>query len=196
MADPWAGGRTFAALLACVVFGAGAVEVRAWFEADLAEAASSIDRDTDFYFGALDLVDAAVLVGTAIAAAGLLVALAEGIVSRRRTYAGLVAAGVPRGTLGRSIVWQVLAPLVPALLLALAVGFSLVRGLAAADDAAGSSQTCDPSGCVEIAAKAVRIPFAELALVGAAGLAFVLAVVGLSLLLLRSSTAVEELRTG
>ena len=127
IADPWAGSRTFAALLACVIFGAGAAQFRAWLEALIDSSYDESDRD--FYFGSMNLVDAAVTVGVAIAAAGLLVALAEGIVARRRTYAALVATGVPRATLARSILWQVFAPLVPAILLALLVGLSLVRGL-------------------------------------------------------------------
>ena len=96
--------------------------------------AATTNRIATSTSGSLDLVDAAVAVGVAIAAAGLLVALAEGIVARRRTYAALVATGVPRATLARSILWQVFAPLVPAILLALAVGLSLVRGLSGVDD--------------------------------------------------------------
>jgi hypothetical protein len=177
MADPWAGSRTFAALLACVIFGAGAVQFRAWLEASIDDSTSETDRN--FYFGSMDLVDVAVAVGVAIAAAGLLVALAEGIVARRRTYASLVATGVPRGTLARSILWQVFAPLVPAVLLALTVGLSLVRGLSSVD-----------------ASLAIAFPFAGLALVGAIALGAALVVVGLGLLFLRSSTSLEELRTG
>ena len=141
--------------------------------------ATRTSRIKEFYFGSLDLVDAAVAVGVAIAAAGLLVALAEGIVARRRTYAALVAAGVPRATLARSILWQVFAPLVPAVLLALTVGLSLVRGLSGVDDSLS-----------------IAIPFAGLALVGGLALGAALLVVGVGLLFLRSSTSLEELRTG
>jgi FtsX-like permease family len=197
IADPWAGSRTFAALLACVVFGAGAVTVRAWFHAHFdAEARISIGQDTDSYFRALDLVDAAVMVGLTIAAAGLLVAIAEGIASRRRTYAALAAVGVPRARIARSLLWQVLVPVVPALLLALAVGASLIRGIATADESNGASRRCDPTGCVEATVGTIPIPLGDLAIVGAAGLVAVLAVVGASLVLLRSSTSIEELRTG
>jgi hypothetical protein len=44
--------------------------------------------------------------------------------------------------------------------------------------------------------RAVPIPFDDLALYGAGALAGVLVTVGVGVLLLRSSTAVEELRTG
>jgi len=182
MADPWSGSRTFAALLACVMFGAGAAEVRALLGAQFAaEEKLGLRQDTSFYFQSLDLVDAAVMVATAIAAAGLLVALAEGIVSRRRAFAALVATGVPRATLAKSILWQVLAPVVPAVMVALAVGAALIQGVV-------PDESTTPG--------TVPIPFADLALLGAGALAVVLAVVGLGLLFLRSSTEIEELRTG
>jgi hypothetical protein len=196
MADPWSGSRTFAALLACVIFGAGAVTVRAWFAADFAaQAQLGLETDTGFYFSSLDLVDTAILIGMVIAAAGLLVTLAEGIVSRRRVYARLVATGVPRGTLARSILWQAVAPILPAIVLALAVGYSLIRGVSGADEAAGTSQVCDERGCRSATFEFV-IPFSDLALVGGIALIAVLAVVGLGLLFLRASTSLEELRTG
>ena len=195
MADPWSGGRTFAALLACVIFGAGAVTVRSWFTAEFeADGRLGVESDTDFYFGAFDLVDAAIYVGMAIAAAGLLVTVAEGIVTRRRTYARLVATGVPRGTLARSIVWQTVAPIVPAIVLALAVGYSLVNGVSGASSA--THEVCDSNGRCRSTTVEILIPFGGLAIVGAVALGAVLAVVGAGLLLLRSSTSVEELRTG
>ena len=195
MADPWSGGRTFAALLACVIFGAGAVTVRSWFTAEFeANGRLGVENDTDFYFGAFDLVDAAIYVGMAIAAAGLLVTVAEGIVTRRRTYARLVATGVPRGTLARSIVWQAVAPIVPAIVLALAVGYSLVSGISGAQST--THEVCDSNGGCKSTTVDLVIPFGDLAIVGGIALAAVLVVVGTGLLLLRSSTSVEELRTG
>ena len=110
-------------------------------------------------------------------------------------YARLVATGVPRGTLARSILWQAVAPILPAILLALAVGYSLIRGVSGADEAAGTSQVCDDRGCRSTTIEFV-IPFGDLALVGGIALAAVLAVVGVGLLFLRSSTSLEELRTG
>jgi hypothetical protein len=195
MSDPWSGSRTFAALLACVIFGAGAAEVRATFAATFAaEQESSITRDTGFYFQSLDLVDAAVMVATAIAAAGLLVALAESITSRRRTYTAQIATGVPRAALARSILWQVFTPIVPAVLIALTVGDSLLRNL---NLEGGSSSVCGPTGCQEtvVPDAPVPIPINDLALIGATTLAAVMVTVGLGLVFLRSSTTMEELRT-
>src|SRR5690606_32020673 len=142
MADPWAGSRVFAAMLAGVVVGAGAAGVRAWFTAEFSareEAWSAIARaagwehvpgDVSFYFSSLNLVDAAVTVGLVVAGLGLLVYLAEGLVSRRRAYAALVGTGMPRRTLARAVWWQMLAPAAPAILLALFVGLAMARGFA------------------------------------------------------------------
>ncbi|GAB3948468.1 hypothetical protein GCM10027614_45620 [Micromonospora vulcania] len=116
MSDPWAGSRTFAALLAAVIFGAGAAAIRAYFatkdeiEREHALLAGEIGGGNSFYLSTMDLVDAAVAVAVLIAAGGLIVALVEGIVARRRAYAALVATGVSRGTLGRSVAWQALTP--------------------------------------------------------------------------------------
>jgi hypothetical protein len=199
MADPWSGSRTFAALLTCVTFGAGAAGIRQWLVAYFAaeDQITSQPRDTTSYFNGVDLADRAVWVATAVAVAGLPVALTEGIAARRRAYTALIATGVPRATLSRSILWQVFAPLVPAVLLALAVGTALSRGVAAGDRAAGSgSQSCTPDGgCITATVAAIGIPFGELALLGAATLTAALTVVGLSLLFLRSSTNLDELRT-
>ncbi len=127
----------------------------------------------------MDLVDLAVAVAVAIAATGLLVTLVEGIVSRRRTYAALVATGVPRATIGTSIAWQVLAPVVPAVLVALGVGYAIGRLL---------------TGDLSPGARRSDVPLEQLALQGAGATAAVLAVVGLGVLFLRSNTALEELR--
>jgi hypothetical protein len=192
MADPWSGSRTFAALLACVMFGAGAAEVRAAFAASFAADPSSVATDPRFYFQSLDLVDTAVMVATAIAAAGLLVALAENIASRRRAYTAQIATGVPRAALARSILWQVFTPIAPAVLIALTVGDSLLRSLNLEQ---ASTTVCEPNGCQETATPDAPIPLDDLALIGATTFAALMVIVGLGLLFLRSSTTVEELRT-
>ncbi|PWR06048.1 hypothetical protein DKT68_23800 [Micromonospora acroterricola] len=218
MADPWAGSRTFAALLAAVIFGAGAAGQRAYFTAQ-----DELDREQNrlvgvdsgadpFYLSTMDLVDAAVAVAVLIAAGGLIVALVEGIVARRRAYAALVATGVPRAALSRSVAWQALAPAVPAILLALTVGTLLGRGLFGRVTAGGSSmEVCDAGAslCDDPATReqytrlvqtppverALEVPLEQLAWLGAGALAAVLVTVGVGLLFLRVSTAVEELRT-
>ncbi|MFD2763825.1 FtsX-like permease family protein [Micromonospora eburnea] len=215
MADPWAGSRTFAALLAALIFGAGAAGFRAYFLANVEVGRRSSDivsTQNDFYLGTMDLVDLAVAVALTIAAGGLLVALAEGIIARRRQYAALVAAGVPRGTLGRSILWQSLAPAVPAIAIALTTGLLLARGLLGSPSSGIiSRQICDADEAIcadpATAAPYLRVestpeitvapgvPVEQLAWLAGGALVAVLAIVGVGLLFLRSSTAVEELRT-
>ncbi|MEH1123905.1 FtsX-like permease family protein [Micromonospora sp. CPCC 206061] len=193
MADPWNGSRTLAGLLACLVFGGGAAGVRSSFATDFqvereaaersAPSGVTIEpRDTDFYFGAFNLINIAIAVGLVIAAGGLVVALAESIVSRRRSYAALVATGVPRSTLAKAVMWQSLTPAVLGIATALAVGVGLSRGLF------GDASRQDS------VVREVPVPLDDLALLGAGAVVAVLAVVGAGLLFLRASTAIEELR--
>lgn len=217
-ADPWAGSRTFAALLAAVVFGAGAAAQRAYFAlSDRVEREEhrlvGVDEGANpFYLRTMDLVDLAVAVAVTIAAGGLLVALVEGIVARRRAYAALVASGVPRGVVGRSIAWQALVPVVPAILVAMTVGLLIGRAWSGpVSTGRVSGMVCDagPQLCADPATRAryerlvepvhreltPDVPLEQLALLGAGALAAVLVTVGVGLLFLRSSTALEELRT-
>ncbi|GIJ29957.1 hypothetical protein Vqi01_51190 [Micromonospora qiuiae] len=218
--DPWAGSRTFAALLAALAIGAGAAAFRAGFE--LRE---QLEREQNrragyddfsngqnaFYLRTMDLVDLAVGVAVVIAVAGLLVMLIEGITARRRAYAALVAGGVPRATLGVSILWQVLAPVVPAVLLALGAGYTLGRMLNPDIVTGGdwepvcraTAELCaDPANrdshiemvLVDGVVHSPGVPLEQLALLGAGAVAATLLTAGLGVLFLRSSTAVEELR--
>ncbi|WP_327002378.1 ABC transporter permease [Dactylosporangium sp. NBC_01737] len=219
MTDPWSGSRTLAVLLVCVLFGAGAAGMRAQFAAQAA-----IQRDAykdyfpsegldPFYMRTMDLIDAALMTGLVLTALAMLVVVAEGIVTRRRAYASLVATGVPRGTLSRSILWQSLLPAVPAILVALIVGVSLVRTLGAEVQSGGGSasqciataaecESSDPqvraqaTTIVEIPTmtRAVPVPWAELARDGGIAVLAVLGTTGLGLLFLRRSTDLEELR--
>jgi hypothetical protein len=217
MADPWAGSRTFAALLAALIFGGGAAAQRAYFATE-----DQLDREQNrlvgvdagadpFYLSTMDLVDAAVAVAVLIATGGLIVALVEGIVARRRAYAALVATGVPRATLSRSVAWQALAPAVPAILLALTVGTLLGRGLfGEVSTGVSSTEICEATAalCDDPATReqytrivytpeierAVPVPLEQLAWFGAGALAAVLVTVGVGLLFLRASTALDELR--
>ncbi|MDG4827889.1 ABC transporter permease [Solwaraspora sp. WMMD1047] len=223
--DPWSGSRVFAALLACVVFGAGAIAARAHFvtsnRADaqrqrMSEIADGVAPGTyawsnPFYLQTIDLIDVAVLVALVIAAGGLVVMLAEQIVSRRWTYASLVATGVPRGVIGRAILWQAVTPMLPAILVALAVGSALSRGyLGDVQSGGGSTEFCDADAavCADPVARqpylrivedpvvwhAVDLAIGRLAVFGAGAFGAVLVTVAIGLLFLRPSTAVEELR--
>jgi hypothetical protein len=103
---------------------------------------------------------------------------------------------VPRAVVARSIVWQVLAPVVPALLLSPAVGTALVHAVATGRRAGRSGSTCNAAGsCLVAEVSSIPIPYDRLTLLGAGALAAVLAVVAVGLLFLRSSTDLEELRT-
>jgi hypothetical protein len=208
MADPWSGSRMFAALLAALIVGAGVYGYGSYlstqFDLDakanqLAGDPAGSGYDTGFYLGTIRLISVTVGIGAVVAAIGILVALAEGIISRRRTYASLVAAGVPRRTLGAAIAWQTLAPLVPAVLIALIVGAGLVVTPLDSVTAAGTSCTGgDSPVCTdgpELTAS-VPWPIADMALLGGGALGVMLLVVGAGLLFLRMSTDVEELRAG
>ncbi|WP_438860925.1 FtsX-like permease family protein [Actinoplanes auranticolor] len=214
MADPWNGSRTLSALLAALVVGAGVLAYRAYMVTHFAVTNEALARREDivaesdqesFFRNAVDLVRIAVVVGALVAAAGIMVALAESIVARRRTYAGLIAAGVPRGVLGASIAWQTLAPLVPAVLVALTVGVSLLRAVVPAEATGRGGATCSggPSDCypgspswVEhpVVTRAVPVPLDDLLVLGGGAVAVMLLVVGVGLLLLRRSTDLDELR--
>jgi hypothetical protein len=214
MADPWNGSRTLSALLAALVVGAGVLGYRAYMTTQFAASAEAnrlsadsggFAEDDDFYLNSVDLVRIAVLAGLIVAAAGIMVALAEGIVSRRRTYAGLVAAGVPRRVLGESLAWQTLAPLVPAIAVALTVGLSLLRGLGT-EVTAGAGGTCEggPSQCADPNSPAwhnfpgvtmhVPVPLGDLLVLGGCAFVLMMLVVGMGLVFLRRSTDLDELR--
>jgi hypothetical protein len=186
MADPWSGSRTLAALLAAVIIGAGVYGVRAQVLTDVAandEVNGYTRSDHGFYTGTFALVSLTVELAMVVAAAGVLIALAEGIVARRRAYAALVATGVPRHTLGEAIAWQTLAPLVPATLVALVVGVELVRAPSAAAAGSGLAGT-------------TPVPVGDLLLLGGVAFAIMVLVVGVGLLFLRMSTDLDELRVG
>jgi hypothetical protein len=225
MADPWSSSRNFAALLTCVLFAAGAAGFRSAILTDIAvnEEANRLQAQAEgrpfeawprdaFYTQTMDLINLAIGIAMLIAAAGLLVAIVESIVTSRRAYASLVATGVSRTVLGRSVLWQSLAPALPAIFLALAVGVALPRGVWSESRNGGYEiQVCtaaeeicaDPTArlphltTVQIPAvvRQVPIPYDHLAIAGAAATVAILATVAVALLFLRRSTDIEELRT-
>jgi ABC-type antimicrobial peptide transport system permease subunit len=189
--DPWNGSRTLAALLVTVV--AGGITLGLWqnmatemrghelFNAAHPGEGGGLGADPEFYFTAFRFVMIVVGLSATVAAAGMLVALVESIVSRRRSYAALTASGVPRRTLAASVLWQTLTPLIPALVLALVSGVALTRFT-------GTELR------VETTVLRVPIPFQGLGLLGGGALLAVLLAAGAGLLVLRSSTDLEELR--
>jgi hypothetical protein len=182
LADPWHGGRNFGVLLVATGFGALGVTVlailRAEFSADR-PLTGNILTDTGTH-----VVAVGALVGALLAAgAGLLCALVDGTLARRRTLVTLVAAGTPRSVLVRVVAWQALLPAVPAVVLALVVGYAAPRL------AAGPLQD------LERRPIHVPVPWHDLAMVGLGGLVTVGLAVALSLPALRASTDPAELRT-
>ena len=168
---------------------------------------TGMGAEPSFYFNAIRLVMVAVGLSAAVAAAGLLIALVESVVARRRAYASLAATGVPRRTLAAAILWQTLTPLIPALLLAIAAGDAMVRLIQPDFDLGRSYREClsdnDPDAHCRTLAElhlpsvlSVPVPWGDLGLLGAGALLAVLVAVGVGVLVLRSSTDLEELRVG
>jgi hypothetical protein len=227
-ADPWVTARSYAALLLSLAFGAGIAVLAAQDEArqalsrqqeqlraQLMGEPPQVTPPDPFYARAYELVYDVALVAILIAAAALLVAVVESIVTRRRTYASLVATGVPRGVLARSAVWQAIAPLLLAVPAAVGLGTllpSLVFGRPTAYEYDLTS-CVPPSGvqadCADPALReqlsrtthipTVRgdlpIPWHDLLLLAGGAFAIALLVTGIALLVLRPSTRAIELRT-
>ncbi|GIM92920.1 FtsX-like permease family protein [Paractinoplanes toevensis] len=215
--DPWNGSRTMAGLLTAVIAGAIALAYRELLATEFrsydiynammgwSEGGVGAPDEPEFYYGAVRLVMVAVALVSVVAAAGVLVALAESIVARRRTYAALTATGVPRRTLSAAVLLQTLTPLIPALLLALAAGDALVRLIETEIPIGNEFRECVERGLGGCEAPRhpematvlhVPIPWANLALLGGGALLAVLVAVGAGLLVLRASTDLEELRAG
>ncbi|GGK21735.1 hypothetical protein GCM10010124_12790 [Pilimelia terevasa] len=190
LADPWANSRTFTALLAAGLVAGISVGQRELFllreRAEMADAAAQgspgSGRDT-FYLPSMDLVDTTIGIGAAIALAGLLVAVVEDLVTRRRAHACLVASGVPARVLGASVLLRTLGPLTPVVVLAVAAGFGLQRPFASGYDINGH-------------AVAVPVPWWGLATAVALLVGGAAAAVGAGLVLLRRTTGLHELRVG
>lgn len=233
VADPWSGSRTLALVLVATVVAVGVALLRAWLvtyyrardiagerqRQALGEPPSEFDDPFyGFYIRAFELVDNAVTVAAVIAAAGLALLVAEGIVTRRRTLASLVAAGTPRGVLARATLLQVLIPLVSGVALVLGVGWlaallfvreaSFVSGVImvcersfggdgppAVDDPAYRAAGCRSAPETTVALD-VPVPWQDFVIIGGGAIAVVTAVTAISLLFLRTSTDVSELRTG
>lgn len=222
MSDPWNGSRTQAALLVTVVAGAIAIGYRQYMISEFesydrlngllgqTEGGMGPPEDTGFYLGAVRLVLVAVAIGMTVAAAGVLVALVESIVARRRSYAALTAVGVPRRVLSESVAWHTFAPLVPALLIGTAAGAAIIRSLGTEILQTNSESVCkateaeclkDPQTYVEYVVTSqvvvpVPVPWAGLALLLGFALVVTLLAVGAGFMVLRSSTDLEELRAG
>ncbi|MER7576180.1 hypothetical protein [Streptomyces sp. NPDC126514] len=221
-ADPWSGSRSFAALLVALLIGSAAAGLGAYTVASVAADEENTRRfaellgetyegaGTSLYERGYDLVGYGGLVALVIAAAGLLVALADTLLAQRRTFASLVAAGTPRKVLARAVVWQSLTPVVPSVAPAVLAGVLMPRlAVPSGQDTApmgtwrctplpgDPSDACaDPSYAeahsVQVTADkvtaVVEVPWEQLGLLSATALAAVVLVTVLGLCFLRVST--------
>ncbi|MBA3798149.1 MAG: hypothetical protein M3446_01465 [Actinomycetota bacterium] len=183
-ADPFAASRAFGAVLLTVLVGAGAQGVRAFTLA-------GTNPDDPFYADTLDLVNLVIAVAVVVAALGLLVVAAEGILTRRQSLAALTAAGTPVGVLRRAVLAEVLLPLVPTALLAASAGTLAARGLFGTTFV---NYEYSASGQATERIISVPIPWAELGILVAGTLVVTLLVSSLALLFLRASIDPAELR--
>ena len=185
VAEPFAASRANAALLVVVLLAAGAQGYRAWLLTEQAGA------DTDFYADTMDVIDLALVVAGAIATTALLVGLVERVVSGRRVTASLTAAGVPRSVLLRTVLAEVVLPVLPAGVLALVAGALAPRGMFGTTVQIAEQQ---PDGSVTAVSLAVPVPWAALAVVLAAVVAATLLVAAAAVPLLPRRTDPAELR--
>lgn len=179
---PFTASRSSAALVLAVLIGAGAQGLRANFLLETSYPGQGPDQ---FFVTAFDLIDLVLVIVVAIAVGGLLVVAVEGMVSRRRTLAALVASGVPRRTLAVATMLEVAGPLVPTVLITTVTGLLAVRGI--------YGTTAFPGG--NAAPVAVPIPWADLTTLTGGTLLVAIAITALSLLFLRRATDLTELRT-
>lgn len=231
LADPWSSSRAAGALLVSVFVAAGVLGVRVCILAEIgaqnlanARAAalggpgpSGTPSPVDpFYARAFDLVNLAGRAAVVIAAFAVLVATAEQIVERRRSFAALTAGGTPRVVLAKSVLVQVALPLIPGVVLATVAGFVGARAMlgwtASASAISGGTCAASPSlsasdaapwcldpGHTVIAHEVVvhlapGMPWANLSLLAGGAIAGTLLLAMLSLMLLRRSCDIAELR--
>ncbi|MHA3701577.1 FtsX-like permease family protein [Jatrophihabitans sp. YIM 134969] len=187
IADPFNAARATSVLSVTVLMAAGARHLR---NVTVADQHGSGDV---FYTNAYDLVDLVLVIGAVLAALGLLVATAEGIVARRRTYSAVVAAGTPRRVVARAVLAEMLLPLIPSLFLATIVGTAAAVGFFGRTVA--GYEVVDAAGRVSSTAT-VTVGLSWLTLILTLLLAFAITALTTSagLLFLRSATDVGELR--
>jgi hypothetical protein len=156
----------------------------------------STNHSHDFYASTFDLIALALAIAVVIAAAGLLVNAAEGIVSRRRTYAALVAAGTPRPVLARAALAETLLPLIAGVVLAAATGILAARGVFGTRVQHFETAVVDGHQ-VNAASRMidVPVPWTQLAILVGGSITIMLLTTAAALLFLRSASDPDELRT-
>ncbi|MFE9773100.1 FtsX-like permease family protein [Streptomyces sp. NPDC005931] len=136
--DPWAAARTHTAVLLVTVVGTGFVGIR-HVMLQVLDSGKHLAEDRSFYTTGLDLTAAAIGAAFLITLSGLAVGTAESLVTRRRTLAAQVAAGVPRAVLGRALLLETALPLAPSVLVAGVGGAAIGTGYASLAEGGGWS---------------------------------------------------------
>lgn len=177
---------------------------------------SVADPILGFHQGAFDLLQLAMTIAIAVAAAAVLVALVEQLVERRRSLAALSVMGTSRGVLARASMLQIGLPMLPGVAVAAAAGWLAARGLfgwQSTVTGGGYSQCFAPAGLGEAAAveycavpdnltyvpeRSVTIglglPWESFAVIGGGAVLGTLLLSAVSLVFLRISTQVHQLR--
>ncbi len=187
IALPLSASRTSSAVLLAVLIGA-------IVEGTRVNVLLSTNTSEDFYASTFDLIDLAIAIALAIAAAGLLVNAAEGIVTRRRSYASLAASGTPRGVLARAALAETLLPLIPGVILAAATGILAARGVFGTTVEGPLEPLATGGPGTHIVSVDVPVPWAELGLLVGGSLLVMLLTTAAALLFLRSASDPSELR--
>ena len=176
LANPFEASKVTASVILGVVAGAAAAVLRADALGD------PLLHSATFFRQSYDVVYLAVGVGLVLACAGLFVLQAEALVFRRRALAALVAAGTPRGVLVRATLIEVLAPLVPMVVVAAAVAAGVTARFATG------------SGMGAGEPRHAALPWLDLSGLVLGAVALVVVTTLLSLVTLRAATRPEELR--
>jgi hypothetical protein len=181
IALPLSASRTSSAILLAVLVGA-------FVEGMRVNVLLGANTSQKFYADSFDLVGVAIAVAVVIASGGLLINAAEGIVSRRRTYAALVAAGTPRPVLARAALAETLLPLLPGVVIAAATGILAARGVLGT-----RVQHFDAAG-LHGHMVSLPVPWTRLAALVGGSIAITFVTTALALLFLRAATDPSELR--
>ncbi len=182
-ATPFTTSRANAVILLAVLIGGITQGVRA-------NILTFVQSEEPFYAETLNLVNLVLAVGLVLATAGVLVNAVEGVVSGRQELAALTATGTPRRVLRRALFLESLLPLAPMTVLAAGAGALAARGiLGTSYERYGGRR-----GQRLIEVVGVPVPWVELGLLVAGTIVAVTLMTGVAAMLIRTSTALRELR--
>lgn len=188
IALPSSASRTSSTILLAVLVGA-------YVEGMRVNVLWSANTSQKFYADTFDLLRIAIAIVVVIAAAGLLVNAAEGIVSRRRANAALVATGTPRAVLARAALAETLLPLLPGVVLAAATGILAARGVLGTHVTHFETRVVHGRRInVSHYVASLPVPWTRLAMLVGGSIAITLLTTAVALLFLRAATDPDELR--